>query len=93
MGDGISYSALKNLFSISKEFSGFGISSYMAVAEHGFSFETTDGLRFYGVLNQQGNVIFLCLANPNGFADKCGNVLKAFHLIGVDWSRCQTIKS
>lgn len=89
----IPYAALKNLFNISKEFSGFGISSYMAVAEHGFAFETKNGLRFYGVLNQEGNVVFLCLANADGFADKVGEVAKTFHLVGVDWCKCQTIRN
>ncbi len=89
----IPYSALKNLFSVSEEFSGFGISSYMAVAEHGFAFETTDGLRFYGVLNQDGNVVFLCLATTEGLADKCRDMMRTFHLVGVDWCRCQTIRN
>jgi hypothetical protein len=87
----IPYPALRNHFSVSKEFNGFGIRSYMAVAEHGFAFETRDGLLFYGVLSQQGNVIFLCLANTDGFADKCGDLMKTFHLIGVDWCKGQTI--
>jgi len=90
---GIPYPALKNLFTISKEFSGFGISSHMAVAERGFAFETKNGLRFYGVLNQRGNVVFLCLANTDGFADKCGDLVKTFHLVGVDWCKCQTIRN
>jgi hypothetical protein len=89
----IPYSAFKNLFGVSKEFSGFGISSYMAVAEHGFAFETTDGLRFYGVLNQEGNVVVLCLANTDGFADKCREMMTTFHLVGVNWCKCQTTQN
>jgi hypothetical protein len=89
----VPYSALKNLLSISKEFSGFGINTYMGVAEHSFAFETNNGLRFYGVLNQKGNVVFLCLANTDGFADKVGDLVKTFHLVGVDWCKCQTIRN
>ena len=89
----IAYPALKNLFTISKEFSGFGIYSHMAVAERGFAFETKNGLRFYGVLSPKGKVVFLCLANTDGFADKCGDIVKTFHLVGVDWCKCQTIRN
>jgi len=88
----IPYSALKNLLSISKEFSGFGISSYMAVAESSFAFETQNGLRFYGVLNQTSNVVFLCLANTDGFTNKVGDIVKTFHLVGVDWCKCQIFR-
>ena len=89
----IPYPALKNLFTISKEFSGFGISSYTAVAEHSFAFETQNGLRFYGVLSQKNNIVFLCLANTDGFADKVSEIMKTFHLVGVDWCKCQTIRN
>ena len=87
----ISYFALKSLFTVSKEFRGFGFGSPMVIAERGFAFETKDGLKFYGVLNQEGVVIFLCLANTDGFADQCGKLMKMFHLVGVNWCRCQII--
>ena len=51
-------SELKKIFNISKEFTGFGIANPMTVAEHGFAFETTDGLQFYGVLNQESDIVF-----------------------------------
>jgi hypothetical protein len=89
----IPYTELKNHLDIGKEYSGFGISSCMAVAEHSFAFETHDGLQFYGVLSEKGNVVFLCLTNSDGIVAKCGEIIKAFHLIGVDWCRYQIIRS
>jgi hypothetical protein len=91
--EAVPFDALKNLFIISREFSGFGFASCMAVAEHSFAFETQNGLRFYGLLTQKGNVVFLCLANTDGFAGKVGDMAKAFNLVGVDWCKCQTIRN
>lgn len=87
----IPYSDLKNLLSISKEFTGLAI-DYMQ-ATNGFAFQTHDGLEYYGVLNQKGNVVFLCLANNDGFQDKFRDLLKAFHLVFVDWRKCQLTRA
>lgn len=89
----ISYTNLKSLFPVSKEYNGFGIGAYTAVAENGFAFETRDGLIFFGVLNGKGNVLFLCLTASAGLADKCSALIKDFHLIGVDWCRCEIIRN
>jgi hypothetical protein len=91
--ENIPFPVLKSFFPVSKEFRGFGVGNYMAIAENGFAFETTNGLKFYGVLNQKGNVVFLCLANTDGCADKCGELLKTFRLVGVDWCKCKIFEN
>ena len=91
--DAIPLAALKQLFTIAKSFAGFGLGDYKAVAENGFAFETNDGLRFYGVSNEKGNVVFLCLDGANGFPQNCTNLLRAFNLLAVNWCKCQVIRS
>ena len=88
----IPYPALRNLFDASKDFKGFGISSCTAIADHGFAFETAEGLRFYGVSDRDGGVVYLCLETADGLAEKCGELLRTFNLVCVDWCRCRIIR-
>jgi hypothetical protein len=87
----IPYDALKKLFTVSKEFSGFGVGGFgngdIGIGENGFAFETEDGLQFYGILDENRNVEFLCLALAEGFNEKCKGFMAAFHLLGVNWCR------
>lgn len=87
--DALPYERLKKQFAIAKEFAGFGgqAGGQMAIAENGFAFETTEGHRFFGILNQKRNVVFLCMAGGDGFDEECNALMKSFKLLGVDWCK------
>ena len=93
--DALPYDAVKKHFTISKEFGGFGSQAdgQMGIAENGFAFETTDRHRFFGILNQKRNVIFLCMVGTDGFNEKCRDLMKSFHLLGVNWCKGEVVRS
>jgi hypothetical protein len=90
------YDAVKKQFTVSKEFSGFGVGGSgngdIGIAENGFAFETEEGLQFYGILDENRNVEFLCLAGAEGFNEKCKGLLGSFHLLGVHWCRAEVAR-
>lgn len=92
----IPYDAVKKQFTVSKEFAGFGVGGSgdggIGIAENGFAFETADGLQFYGILDQNADVEFLCLAGAEGFNEKCKGLMRSFHLLGVNWCRGQVAR-
>jgi hypothetical protein len=91
--DTLPYDAVKKHFTITKEFGGFGgqADGQMGIAENGFAFETTDGHRFFGILSQKRNVVFLCMAGADGFNEECKDLMKSFHLLCVDWCKGQVV--
>jgi hypothetical protein len=94
--DALPYEAVKKNFTISKEFSGFGLGKgggRAGIAENGFAFETSDGAQVFGIWNEKGNVVFLCLASTGGFTEECKGLMRSFGLMGVDWCKREVVRN
>lgn len=93
VGSALPFDAVKTNFAIAREYAGFGaeVSGENAIAEDGFAFETTDGNTFFGILDQNRNVVFLCMTQGAGFNESCKALIKSFNLIGVDWCKAQVV--